>query len=100
MLIIQILIILFLGYVLKLMYSYISNNIAQLGPGQRIVSNIIIGVIFLNILFMILLLIYTTYVNEWKMIGEPGEEGEEGPKGDVGDGKCKKNTESNQPQNC
>ncbi len=82
------------------MYSYISNNIAQLGPGQRIVSNIIIGVIFLNILFMILLLIYTTYVNEWKMIGEPGEEGEEGPKGDVGDGKCKKNTESNQPQNC
>lgn len=91
MLIIQIAIILFLGFVLKIMYSYIVNNITQLGPGQRLVSNIILTVIFLNILFMILLVVYTTYVNEWKMIGEPGEEGDQGPQGDKGDGVCKKN---------
>ena len=87
MLFIQIAIILFLGFVLKIMYSYIDNNIAQLGQGQRLVSNIILVVIFLNILFMILLVLYTTYVNQWKMIGE---EGEQGPPGDKGDGKCKK----------
>ncbi len=82
------------------MYTYITNNITQLGPGQRLVSNIIIGVIFLNILFMILLVIYTAYVNEWKMIGDPGEEGEEGPEGDKGDGVCKNSKQTEQSKNC
>lgn len=100
MIVIQIAIILFLGFVLKIMYSYIVNNITQLGPGQRLVSNIILVVIFLNILFMILLVVYTTYVNEWKMIGEPGDDGEEGPIGDKGDGICKKNKQSKQTDKC
>ncbi len=88
MLIIQIAIILILGFALKFVYSYISNNIEHLGPGQKLVSNIVIIVIFINILFMILLVIYTTYINEWKQIGDPGEEGESGPRGDKGDPVC------------
>ena len=82
------------------MYTYITNNISHLGTGQKLVSNIILAIIFVNILFMILLAIYTTYINEWKMIGEPGEEGEEGPQGDKGDGKCKNNKKINESEKC
>ena len=59
-----------------------------MGSGQQKVITIILFVIAANLLIMTGILIYNSYYNEYRTIGDIGIQGDVGPKGDKGPPKC------------
>ncbi len=88
MLVIYLALIIIFGFVLSQIFVYLKKNISIMGPGQQKVISIIIFVIAANLLIMTGILVYNSYYNEYRMIGDIGIQGDIGPKGDKGPVKC------------
>ena len=91
MLIIQLAIICFFVFMLRLIYIYLYNNLARLG-NQNIITQIIMWIMVLNVCLMIGIFIFASYYTEWSNVGRTGLQGNDGPPGDAGSVGCiKKN---------
>ena len=89
MLIIQLAIICFFAFILRLIYIYLYNNLARLG-NQNIITQIIMWIMILNICLMMGIFIFASYYTEWSNVGRAGLQGKDGPSGDVGSVGCLK----------
>ena len=88
MLVIYLALILIFGFVLSQIFVFLKQNISIMGPGQQKVITIIVFVIIANLLIMTGILVYNSYYNEYRNIGDIGIQGNVGPKGDKGPRKC------------
>ena len=89
MLIVQFAIIFFFAFILRLIYTYLYNNLARLG-NQNIITQIIMWIMILNICLMMGIFIFASYYTEWSNVGRAGLQGKDGPSGDVGSVGCLK----------
>ena len=88
MLVIYLALIIIFGFVLSQVFVYLKQNISIMGSGQQKVITIIVFVIIANLLIMTGILVYNSYYNEYRSIGDIGIQGNKGPKGDKGPKKC------------
>jgi len=88
MLVVYLALIIIFGFILSQIFIYLKKNISIMGPGQQKVTTIIIFVIGANLLIMTGILVYNSYYNEYRSIGDIGIQGNKGPKGDKGPKKC------------
>jgi hypothetical protein len=88
MLVVYLALIIIFGFILSQIFVYLKKNISIMGSGQQKVITIIVFVIGANLLIMTGILVYNSYYNEYRTIGDIGIQGDKGPKGDKGPEKC------------
>jgi hypothetical protein len=88
MLIINFALIIILSIFLIQIFIYLKSQIALMGNGQQKVISILLFLIIFNVLLMSAIILFNSYINQYRLIGEIGVAGDDGPSGDNGQVQC------------
>jgi hypothetical protein len=88
MLVVFLAFILILAMILVKIFIYLKENIMLLGSGNEKVIAILLFLIIFNIIIVIGVVVFNSYMNNYSLIGNIGITGDEGPPGEQGPVQC------------
>ncbi len=74
--------------ILVKIFIYLKENIMLLGSGSEKVIAILLFLIIFNIIIVIGVVVFNSYMNNYSLIGNIGIPGDEGPQGEQGPVQC------------
>ena len=74
--------------ILVKIFIYLKENIMLLGSGNEKVIAILLFLIIFNIIIVIGVVVFNSYMNNYSLIGNIGITGDEGPPGEQGPVQC------------